>query len=362
MAEINFNNLYNELSPMDKRFYDQQFQNNYDPNKENLRLSGQENFEKMKAAYEAQQKVPEQGFVSNVLNTLNPFSEVSAAEPPQIPDLMYRNINLPFDLKSGVTSTTQAAPFLKSMADIYSSGNVNSDLVNQLIENNQVETSPFDPRNFQSIFATKNTKQPIPLDMNKFRGVSDMSIIDETTNDEQSGEYINEINKSKENGLMSFFRSLPTPTNLLLSMLPKEDPGATNIRNFYGNRYGLTSNNSLASGIMAGRNPVYGSNFLNKISGGKLPRSSFGLADAARRRIERIAKRKRAQTDASRAKIKQLQDFARADTIERGRFKNPEVYKNAEKLGLIDKKTGGFKSAGTNENFSNKTGRGRTGY
>ena len=28
MAEINFNNLYNQLSPMDKLFYDQQFQKN----------------------------------------------------------------------------------------------------------------------------------------------------------------------------------------------------------------------------------------------------------------------------------------------------------------------------------------------
>ena len=44
------------------------------------------------------------------------------------------------------------------------------------------------------------------------------------------------------------------------------------------------------------------------------------------------------------------------------REKNPDVYARAEQLGFIDKDTGGFKSAGTNENFSNKTGRGRTGY
>jgi hypothetical protein len=34
---------------------------------------------------------------------------------------------------------------------------------------------------------------------------------------------------------------------------------------------------------------------------------------------------------------------------------------SADKLGFTGP-GGGFKSAGTNENFSNKTGRGRTGY
>ena len=51
-----------------------------------------------------------------------------------------------------------------------------------------------------------------------------------------------------------------------------------------------------------------------------------------------------------------------ADTTRRAREKNPDVYARAEKLGFIDKNTGGFKSAGTNEAFSNKTGKGRTGY
>ena len=362
MAEINFNNLYNQLSPMDKMFYDQQFQKSYNPNEENLRLSGQENYDQMKAVYDAQQQVPEESF----LDKINIFGSASAAEMPQVPNLIYRNIDLPFDLRTGITNTKAASPFKIGISEMLNRYNVpnsgSQDLVNQLIEENQMKANQFDPRNIQSIFPTSGIRQPIPLDMNKFQGVSDMSMIDETTNDEQSQEYINNINKNNENGLMSFFRSLPTPTNLLLNMMPKEDPGATNIRNFYGNRYGLTSTNSLASGIMAGRNPVFGSNFLNRLTGGNLPASSFGLANAARRRIEKIAKRKRAQTDASRAKIAELQKFARADTIERGRFKNPEVYKNAENLGLIDKKTGGFKSAGTNENFSNKTGRGRTGY
>ena len=182
---------------------------------------------------------------------------------------------------------------------------------------------------------------------------------------EDSAVTVDELGNLKQSkGIMEILRGLPTPTNLLLNMLPKEDPRATNVRNFYGDRYGLTSSNSLASGIMKGYNPVYGNDFLNKISGGIIPEGGFGLANAARKRIERIANRKRAQTDASRAKIAELQRFAREDTANRARFNNPNVYERADKLGFTDGKGGGFgsKSTGTNENFSNKTGRGRTGY
>jgi serine/threonine protein phosphatase PrpC len=51
-------------------------------------------------------------------------------------------------------------------------------------------------------------------------------------------------------------------------------------------------------------------------------------------------------------------------TANRARAANPDVYARADALGFTDGRGGGFasKSTGTNENFSNKTGRGRTGY
>jgi len=44
------------------------------------------------------------------------------------------------------------------------------------------------------------------LDMNKFQGVSDMSVVDETTNDEQDQEYIDQVEKSNNplKGIMDF--------------------------------------------------------------------------------------------------------------------------------------------------------------
>ena len=55
-----------------------------------------------------------------------------------------------------------------------------------------------------------------PLDMNRFQGVSDMSIIDETTNDEQDQNYIEQVEKSRNplSGILDLLRNIPTPFNL----------------------------------------------------------------------------------------------------------------------------------------------------
>jgi|TARA_X000001388_G_scaffold58056_1_gene43308 hypothetical protein len=85
MAEIKFDDLLNQLKPMEQLFYDQQFEKLYDPTKtkdqQSSRLTGQNNYEKMKAAYEAQQEIPEKGIIAGAIDTFNPFSKVSAAEP-----------------------------------------------------------------------------------------------------------------------------------------------------------------------------------------------------------------------------------------------------------------------------------------
>ena len=165
----------------------------------------------------------------------------------------------------------------------------------------------------------------------------------------------------EESGIMKLLEFL-TPAKMLSNFLPKESPEIRSMKNFYRRNYGLTPTGQVASGIMQGFNPVSGG-FLNMISGGKFGQpTQFGLAKTARERIAKIANRKAPQTDASRAKIQALRDFARADEISRARQANPGVYRAAESQGFIDSRTGGFKSAGTNEAFSNRTGRGRTGY
>ena len=86
-------------------------------------------------------------------------------------------------------------------------------------------------------FAPKNRLQG--LDLDRFKGVSDMSIIDETTNDEQSQEYIDAVNKNQESGIMKLLKFL-IPGSMIGNFLPKENPKSANIKNFYGSQYGLT--------------------------------------------------------------------------------------------------------------------------
>jgi len=215
MAEINFNNLYNQLKPMDKMFYDQQFQKSYNPNQENIMLSSQPAYEQMKSVYDAQQQVPEKSF----FDSINPFTSASAAEMPQVPNLTYRNIDLPFNLNTGVTNTTQAAPFLKSMADIYASGNVNTDLINQLIAENQMkantaDTAPF----FFPLENTANTTNTTPLKnlgIDTSYGVANEPDVEEDTEEYEVDQFGYRKKPSGIAKLFEFLGNIPTPFNLI---------------------------------------------------------------------------------------------------------------------------------------------------
>ena len=294
-------------------------------------------------------------------------------------ELRLQQLLQPFENQNtGITNTTAASPFINT-TDILNQYNVpnstNQNLVDAIIAENQRKVSQFDPRNFQSIFPTNvqtGITQQAPLQdlgIDTSYGIAnepDVEQVDYLPGQKKSfrdsanlKEYFE--NRDPLSGIMKVLRNIPSPTNLLLNMLPKPDPRETNIRNFYDNQYGLTSTGSIASGIMQGYNPVYGSNFLNKLTGGRLPARSFGLADAARRRIEKIANRKRAQTEASRAKIAALQKFAERDTISRARFDNRNVYRDARDRGTLGP-GGGFSTSGKEGAFSSKSGRGRKDF
>ena len=80
MAEVTSQNLYNQLTPIGQLYYDQQFKKQYTPGKENILLSSQPEYEKMKAVFESEQQVPEKSF----LDSINIFGSASAAEPDKI--------------------------------------------------------------------------------------------------------------------------------------------------------------------------------------------------------------------------------------------------------------------------------------
>lgn len=83
------------------------------------------------------------------------------------------------------------------------------------------------------------------------------------------------------------------------------------------------------------------------------------------RKIEQTqqAKVERERVAAEKAR-KEREAQAAIAAADRARAANASVYASADRQGFTDGKGGGFgsKSTGTNENFSNNSGRGRTGY
>jgi len=189
------------------------------------------------------------------------------------------------------------------------------------------------------------------------------------------------INNAKEGIMnsspMNFLRGLPTPTNLLLNMAATRNPLNPRASNYNPTlqgqidymkdkgMYGITDQsglNKITGGRLAGKNLVslFGSNDLGKMYSNDLAKLQRTLAKfqnkpgSYKKQIESINK-KIAQ---NKREAQEAQAAREAATAARAMARNPEVYANA---GIT---SGGFASqnTGTNENFSNRTGRGRTGY
>lgn len=76
------------------------------------------------------------------------------------------------------------------------------------------------------------------------------------------------------------------------------------------------------------------------------------------------AEEQKKQEEETKAAAQKKQQTREAATADRARAANSTVYSNADAGGFTDGQGGGFgsKSTGTNENFSNNSGKGRTGY
>ena len=128
----------------------------------------------------------------------------------------------------------------------------------------------------------------------------DNLIIPSLESEQKNNIFTNAINKFKSlgdknklaSGILRAGSFLKDPAMAIFSsvmgMLPEEDPRATAARNFYGENFGLKSDNRIASGIMENYNPVYGSDFLNKISQGIIPESGYGLDEVMGERMGNI--------------------------------------------------------------------------
>ena len=252
-------------------------------------------------------------------------------------ELRLQQLLAPFENNRGIVSTNNAVPMLNNipMIDTFSIYQKNQvPLVDQIIATNQnlANTTPMNFINApQDYYPTTGIVDSMPstggiteLDLSRFEGVSDLGRNDEDDlRDYLTAQIFSKYPPSTEepsgikklfNFISNKFQKLPSPANLLGQLLPKSDPRAINMRNFYGSRYGLTPTGSVASGIMAGYNPVSGG-FLNMITGGKYGKpTQYGLARAMQKRIERIQETlKKKDSQQLRDRVSQLRDLQRQE-------------------------------------------------
>jgi hypothetical protein len=166
----------------------------------------------------------------------------------------------------------------------------------------------------------------------------------------------------QEKGIGSMLKNLIPGSlfaTLLSGILPKESPQMKAAKSFYENQYGLTPGGSVASGIMAGYNPVSGG-LLNMLTGGAYGSPpNIGLQRAYQQRINMIKNtlaKKYADGDYSGTqldeKLAELQRLKTAEqmamekpTIDKAKTAAPDVYKDAGDKGTLGA-GGGFSTSG----------------
>jgi len=171
MAEINFNNIYDQMPGTVKNSYDgvmggQSFSDQYNPDKRTVNADGtitdtnsqsltmKDGYSQMVDAYNQEQNIPETGLLSSIGSALNPFSELSASEMPQT-----------YGLQNIINNTQPQNLGFRSMVDM------NNDVQN--FDNQFVSPDRFN--NMAQMGPVKsNMNAPAALDMERFAGVSNL--------------------------------------------------------------------------------------------------------------------------------------------------------------------------------------------
>ena len=158
MAEITAQNLYNQLSPLEKQQYDGVmgmggFKERYEKNPDSQLVKGDVNYSKFKAIADAEAAVPEEGFFKSLI------SSASAAEPDKINNVSntagFQIIAKPDGTIEVIPPMEEASvsdfPF-KSMAEL-AAANAISNPFQRTTSVAPVPPGSFDPGSMQSIFS-----------------------------------------------------------------------------------------------------------------------------------------------------------------------------------------------------------------
>jgi hypothetical protein len=308
---------------------------------------------------------------------------------PDLDQLRLQQLLQPFNNQTGVMSTNSAIPMINSIPMI-NTGMIdqnlqNTDLVQQIIAENQARANPFVRPNMLDIAGRVVPGGITEVDLMEenqlpYSGVGDMRYTTPRTIEDQNKVLGQTFTEQEPSGIEKLFKLL-IPGNLfatlLSGILPKESPQMKAAKSFYENQYGLTPGGSVASGIMAGYNPVSGG-LLNMLTGGAYGSPpNIGLQRAYQQRINMIKNtlaKKYADGDYSGTqldeKLAELQKLKTAEqmamekpTIDKARKTNRDVYREADRQGFTGP-GGGFSTSGREGAFSssNPSGRGRQDF
>jgi len=297
MAEITAQDLYNQLTPLEKQQYDGVmgmggFKQRYEENPTSQFVLGDANYAKFKAVADAEAAVPDKGLFSI-------FSSASAAEPDKISSVsgtpgFETIVNADGTISIVPVDTSSSSPF-----------NVGRRLFDEFVT--VPNQTSFDPRSLQSIFPT-NAQTGImtqaPIDFKRFEGITQETDIDDDTQDVVE-------RKKKSSGVLDLMGMLIPGFNFLRNLdgQPYErfDPRAS----IKGGIYSIGNFNQPASMVNDFYNPRTGLNrferaqkryertgsvkdlFASSRSGAEFFRKLRERKAANQRALETAAKRKR---------------------------------------------------------------------
>ena len=179
------------------------------------------------------------------------------------------------------------------------------------------------------------------------------------------------IGEGITSGATKFKNMAFTPMMALMQKRNPLNPSATNYNpnlqkqmdflELQENMIGIDPNSGLAKygpeSVLSGQNVVSGFG-TNDYEG------QLGKYITKMRNYKNLTNFQKKQLEKAKAEVAKEVARREQETADRARAANPGVYSRADAMGFTDGKGGGFgsKSTGTNDAFSNESGRGRTGY
>jgi|9_EtaG_2_1085328.scaffolds.fasta_scaffold00525_6 hypothetical protein len=317
MAELNAKNLYDQLTPMSQLYYDQQFKKNYTPGKENILLSSQPEYNKMKAVYEAEQQVPEKSF----LDSINIFGSASAAEPDKVkstsgtpgfetivnPD--GRISIVPVDKSSNLPFNVGGRLF----DQFNNTQNLNlSGIESQILSAPDRTLIPQIPNYFDFGMPSEGITSQVP-DFKRFEGITAETDIDDDTQDEVE-------NKKKSSGITDLLGFLIPGFNFLKNIDGKSYERFTPGSNIKDGIYSLGTFNQPVGMVNDFYDPISGTNRFDRAAARYRTTGSaldlFGSSRTGAEFFRKLRERKAAKEAAQKAAAQITQDVQ--DRADRG--------------------------------------------